>query len=68
LTSRVAGTVQIPVIASGGAGKPTDFVEVFQRGRADAALAASILHYGHATIGSIKQALLANNIPARWPC
>jgi len=68
LTCRVASAVQIPVIASGGAGKPADFVEVFQRGRGDAALAASILHFGHATIGNIKRVLLANNIPARWPC
>jgi cyclase len=45
-----------------------DFVEVFQQGRADAALAASILHYGRFTIGNIKQALLENKIPARWPC
>jgi len=68
LTCRVASAVQIPVIASGGAGVPDDFVAVFQRGRADAALAASILHYGRFTIAEIKQTLQENNIPARWPC
>lgn len=68
LTSRVASAVQIPVIASGGAGVPGDFVTVFQRGRADAALAASILHYGRFTIAEIKQTLRKNKIPARWPC
>jgi len=68
LTCRVASAVQIPVIASGGAGAPADFVEVFQRGHADAALAASILHYGRVTIAEIKQTLLQSDIPARWPC
>lgn len=68
LTSRVASAVQIPVIASGGAGGCGHFVEVFQAGRADAALAASILHYGHTTIAEIKRTLQQDGIPVRWPC
>jgi cyclase len=58
----------IPVIASGGAGDCSHFVEVFQKGRADAALAASILHFGKISIASLKQALQDAEIPVRWPC
>ena len=68
LTRRVASAVQIPVIASGGAGECRHFAEVFQAGRADAALAASILHYGRTTIAEIKQTLQQDGIPVRWPC
>lgn len=68
LTNRVAGTLQIPVIASGGAGGCSHFVDVFRAGHADAALAASILHYGHTTIAEIKQTLQRDGIPVRWPC
>ncbi len=68
LTSRVSAAVNIPVIASGGAGGPQHFVEVFDRGRADAALAASIFHFGLHDIGELKQQLAAANIPMRWPC
>ena len=68
LTRQVAHAVRIPVIASGGAGNCDDFVEVFRDGCADAALAASILHYGRVTIAEIKQTLEQNNIPVRWPC
>ena len=68
LTGRVAGVVQIPVIASGGAGGCRHFVDVFRDGCADAALAASILHYGHTTIAEIKQTLQRDGIPVRWPC
>ena len=68
LTAQIATALQIPVIASGGAGNCQHFVEVFQSGHADAALAASILHFGQVSISSIKQALLANKIPVRWPC
>lgn len=68
LTSAVAGAVSIPVIASGGAGNAQHFVDVFLRGRADAALAASIFHFGTHAVAELKQALLAAGIPMRWPC
>ncbi len=68
LTQLVADAVSIPVIASGGAGSPRDFIEVFQRGRADAALAASIFHFGIENIGQLKRELQAANVPVRWPC
>jgi imidazole glycerol-phosphate synthase subunit HisF len=68
LTSRVAGAVNIPVIASGGAGGAQHFVEVFRDGRADAALAASIFHFGLNDIRELKQELRAAGIPVRLPC
>jgi cyclase len=68
LTSAVVGAVNIPVIASGGAGAAEHFVEVFREGRADAALAASIFHLGITPIGDLKRDLLAAGIPMRWPC
>jgi len=67
LTSAIAGAVSIPVIASGGAGAVEHFAEVFQEGRADAALAASIFHFGLESIGELKQQLQAAGIPMRWP-
>jgi imidazole glycerol-phosphate synthase subunit HisF len=60
--------VHIPVIASGGAGGAGDFVEVFQKGHADAALAASIFHYGLSSIRELKSKLAAEGIPVRLPC
>jgi cyclase len=68
LTRVVADAVRIPVIASGGAGTADHFVEVFRDGHADAALAASILHYGLSRLSDLKQELSAQNIPVRWPC
>jgi cyclase len=68
LMQLVADSVSIPVIASGGAGSAKDFIEVFQAGRADAALAASIFHFGIENIGQLKQELQAANVPVRWPC
>ena len=68
LTAAVADAVPIPVIASGGAGSVEHFIEVFQAGRADAALAASIFHFGLHDIGEMKQRLGAAGIPMRWPC
>ncbi len=68
LTRTISEAVGIPVIASGGAGCPEDFVEVFQRGRADAALAASIFHYGLRSMGDLKQTLASAGVPVRWPC
>jgi cyclase len=68
LTQAVVSAVNIPVIASGGAGTAVHFVEVFREGRADAALAASIFHQGITPIGVLKQELQAAGIPMRWPC
>jgi imidazole glycerol-phosphate synthase subunit HisF len=73
LTAAVAGSVAIPVIASGGAGSAEHFVEVFTAGKADAALAASIFHFstpqfGANAVAELKQTLLASGIPMRWPC
>jgi len=65
LTRTVSRAVKIPVIASGGAGKPDDFVEVFEAGEADAALAASIFHYGTYTVGDLKEHLYKNGITVR---
>lgn len=65
LTIAVSKATTVPVIASGGAGKPEDFVEVLSRGCADAALAASVFHYGKYTIADLKQALQAAHVPVR---
>jgi len=68
LTRAVADSVRIPVIASGGAGGAQHFVEVFREGHADAALAASIFHYGLSSLGDLKQQLGTQGISVRWPC
>ena len=68
LTRLVADAVSIPVIASGGAGSAQNFIDVFQDGHADAALAASIFHFGLENIGQLKCELQAANVPVRWPC
>lgn len=68
LTRAVAEAVHIPVIASGGAGGATHFVEVFRDGRADAALAASIFHFGFSRVSDLKQELGSRGIAVRWPC
>jgi len=68
LTRTVADAVFIPVIASGGAGGAAHFAEVFREGHADAALAASIFHYGFSRLADLKQELGAQGIPVRWPC
>jgi cyclase len=65
LTATVARALHIPVIASGGAGNPDHIVEVFQRGCADAALAASIFHYETHTIRSLKEYLRTQDVPVR---
>ena len=56
---------KIPVIASGGAGQPDDFVRVFEDGEADAALAASIFHYETYTVDDLKAHLDKHGIPVR---
>jgi imidazole glycerol-phosphate synthase subunit HisF len=68
LTRAVAQTVRIPVIASGGAGGSEDFVEVFRLGCADAALAASIFHFGLSSIEDLKLRLYAAGVPVRLSC
>jgi cyclase len=68
LTRLISTNVRIPVIASGGAGSTAHFAEVFREGHADAALAASILHYGITKLADLKQELAAAGIPMRWPC
>jgi imidazole glycerol-phosphate synthase subunit HisF len=65
LTRAVSRATQIPVIASGGAGQPDDFVRVLTDGEADAALAASIFHYGAYTIHGLKDHLDRHGIPIR---
>jgi cyclase len=68
LTRAVASSVRIPVIASGGAGGAEHFVQVFREGHADAALAASIFHYGFSRLADLKQQLQSQGIAVRWPC
>ncbi len=65
LTEAVAKVTTIPIIASGGAGTPQDFVEVLTKGKADAALAASVFHDGKYTVSDLKQALERANVPVR---
>jgi cyclase len=67
LTRAVADAVRIPVIASGGGGTPEHFAQVLTEGGADAALAASIFHYGTFTVGGLKRELMERNIPVRPP-
>jgi cyclase len=66
LTRRIADAVGVPVIASGGAGRPAHLCEVLTTGGADAALAASIFHFGRYPIPVVKAALAAAGIPVRW--
>ena len=68
LTAAVSQAVSIPVIASGGAGTVDHFVDVFGRGRADAALAASIFHFGISSARSLKEELAGAGVSVRLPC
>jgi len=68
LTAAVSESVQIPVIASGGAGNAKHFSQVFREGKADAALAASIFHFGIADVRALKEELRRDGIPVRLPC
>jgi imidazole glycerol-phosphate synthase subunit HisF len=68
LTAAVSEAVSIPVIASGGAGTVAHFADVFARGKADAALAASIFHFGVSSARSLKQELAASGVSVRLPC
>jgi cyclase len=65
LTKAVTKVVNVPVIASGGAGKLEDFKDIFLQGNADAALAASLFHFGECTIKEVKSYLRDNDISVR---
>jgi cyclase len=65
LTRAVSRATKIPVIASGGAGEPAHFLRVLTEGEADAALAASIFHYGTYTVDDLKEYLNREGIPVR---
>ena len=65
VTAAVAGAVPIPVIASGGCGSAEHIHDVLTRGGADAALAASIFHYGTTTVKAVKDLLRAQGVPVR---
>lgn len=65
LTRMVSRAVRVPVIASGGAGTPLHFLEVFREGEADAALAASVFHFGAIQIPQLKAFLKENHIQVR---
>ena len=65
LTKRAAESVNVPVIASGGAGRMQDFADVLTEGKADAALAASLFHFGEIEMKDLKEYLAARGIPVR---
>lgn len=65
LTRAVSDIVNIPVIASGGAGKYEHFLDAFEKGHADAVLAASLFHYKEMEISDLKKYLADKNIPVR---
>ncbi len=65
ITRAVSEAVSIPVVASGGAGRPEHLADAIVKGKADAALAASIFHYGEFTIQETKQVMAARGVPVR---
>lgn len=65
LTKIISTSVNVPVIASGGAGKIEDFEQVFKEGMANAALAASLFHFGRLKVKEVKDYLKKSNIPVR---
>jgi cyclase len=67
MTAAVSSAVPIPVIASGGAGTFEHFHEVFTRGRADAALAASVFHFSEHAVADLKDFLAGRGVPVRQP-
>ncbi|TKB99486.1 imidazole glycerol phosphate synthase subunit HisF [Pedobacter cryotolerans] len=67
LLAKINKSINIPIIASGGAGKTEHFTEVFQKAGVDAALAASVFHYGEILIPDLKQELRRNGIQVRTP-
>ena len=65
MTAAVSEAVKIPVVASGGAGSPKDMLDVLTTGQADAALAASIFHFGNFSIEQVKHFLAEHGVPVR---
>ena len=65
MTAAVSDAVKVPVVASGGAGSPRHMLDVLREGRADAALAASIFHFGHYTVRQVKSFLADHGVPVR---
>ncbi|MNP05169.1 Imidazole glycerol phosphate synthase subunit HisF [compost metagenome] len=65
LLAKVNDIVNVPVIASGGCGSLEHFYDTFNEGKADAALAASLFHYGELTINEVKDYLRGRDIPIR---
>ena len=65
ITRQVSEAVNVPVIASGGAGTMQHFVDVFKQGKADAALAASVFHFGEISIPDLKKVIAGNGIVMR---
>lgn len=65
LTKKIVDTVSVPVIASGGCGKPEDMYEIFEKSNVDAALAASIFHYEDQSVNRVKEILQNKNISVR---
>lgn len=65
ITRMIAEAVGVPVVASGGAGIPDHFVQVFREAKADAAIAAGMIHTGECTVADIKRAMSAAGIPTR---
>jgi len=65
MTAAVSDAVKIPVVASGGAGSPQHMLQVLTTGHADAALAASIFHFGKFSIGEVKQFLANHGVSIR---
>jgi cyclase len=65
LTKKIVDSVNIPVIGSGGAGSLQDILDVFQKGKADAALVASLFHFGTYTVKDVKDYLRSNGVRIR---
>ena len=63
---RLSKLINIPIIASGGAGEIYHFIDVFKQGKADAALAASVFHYNEISINELKKKLKAEKINVRF--
>lgn len=68
LLQALAGWAPVPIVASGGAGELDDFRQALEEGGADAALAASVFHYGAYTVGEVKRYLDAHGVPVRITC
>jgi imidazole glycerol-phosphate synthase subunit HisF len=65
MTAAVSGAVNVPVVASGGAGSPEDMLKVLTEGKADAALAASIFHFREHSVGAVKKYLADHGVTVR---